>query len=154
MSGMPNQGSDPKGNAPYESVVAATVARIREDSLLFVIGIAALLVGLAVLAAGIGTSTVQFIAVIIGVLAFVAILGYYIVQARRTRPARPSRLRGNVKVDVVSGAKVAGIDHASSAPPNATVDGDVQAGRVTGGANVAGVDFGEAPANQDPDKPK
>ena len=43
------------GQAPYESIVSGVVAKIKNEPFLFVIAIAALIVGLVVLATGLGS---------------------------------------------------------------------------------------------------
>jgi hypothetical protein len=75
--------------APYEGAVTLVSAKIQGEPFLFVIAVAALLVDLAILAAAPGSPTLRLTMTLIGVLAFVVILGYYVLEAVRVARRRP-----------------------------------------------------------------
>jgi hypothetical protein len=79
------------GPAPYESVVSQVVSKIRNEPLLFIVAVAALLIGLMVVGSRLGSSDLRFIVSVIAVLAAGGILGYYVLEVMRIRaqPATP-----------------------------------------------------------------
>jgi hypothetical protein len=70
-----------------ESLASAVVKRLRNQPFLFVLGIAALLVGLLTSGAGLGTPEFRLILALIGGLAFLVVIGYYVVAVLRVREA-------------------------------------------------------------------
>ncbi len=88
-------GSDKKQKQiPYEGIASQVVTKIKNEPFLFVIAVTALLIGLVVLAAGLGSPDLRFIVIVIALLAFVVILGHYllaVLQIRRDEEALGSR---------------------------------------------------------------
>jgi hypothetical protein len=84
-------GSDKKQKqVPYEGIASQVVTKIKNEPFLFVIAITALLIGLVVLAAGLGSPDLRFIVIVIALLAFVVILSHYllaVLQIRRDEEA-------------------------------------------------------------------
>ncbi|MFN8458279.1 MAG: hypothetical protein U0401_27115, partial [Anaerolineae bacterium] len=91
---MPNEiGNDAtSGNArnsteiqspPYENLLSQIVAKIKDEPLLFVIAIAALIIGVTVLGAGLGSSDIRFVVAVIALLAILVITGYYIREGQK-----------------------------------------------------------------------
>ena len=62
---------DAKISGPYENIISQVVEKIRNEPFLFVIAVIALLIGLTILASGLGSSDLRFLIIIIAVLAFV-----------------------------------------------------------------------------------
>jgi hypothetical protein len=91
-----SQGSKPEESdssrpVPYESIVSQVVEKIKNEPFLFVIAIAALLIGFAVVASGLGSSDLRFIVIVIAALAFVVIIGYYVQAGMQMRtPMQPA----------------------------------------------------------------
>jgi len=73
---------------PYENVLVELAKRIRSEPFLFVIAVAAIFIGLAVAASGLGTSEFRLIVVIIAVLAGISIVGYYFLEVKKGRLTR------------------------------------------------------------------
>jgi hypothetical protein len=63
---------------PFESILGQVVGKIKNEPFLFVIGVIALLVGLATLATQIGSSDFRIIVIVIAALSFIVIVGYYL----------------------------------------------------------------------------
>jgi hypothetical protein len=64
---------------PYERVLARVVTKIKNEPFLFVIAIAVLVIGLSVLAAGVGAPELRFTILVIAALAAIVIVGYYVL---------------------------------------------------------------------------
>ena len=73
------------GKEPYEHILSQVVTKIRDEPFLFVIAVAAFLIGLTMLATGLGSPDLRFIVIVIAFLAFVAIIGYYIQSGLKLR---------------------------------------------------------------------
>ena len=80
------QSNKPNIKPPYLTVLAQVVSKTKNEPFLLVIGVAALLVGLAISGSQIGSSDLRVIVIVIGLLAFVVIVGYYVQAALRLRP--------------------------------------------------------------------
>jgi hypothetical protein len=91
----PIQSDEISRQAPYEKIVSQVVAKIKNEPFLFVIAIAALLIGFAVVAAGLGSSDLRFIVVIIAALAFAVIIGYYIQSVLQMQTNLPTVKQDN-----------------------------------------------------------
>ncbi len=115
------------GTAPYGGVVAQVVAKIKGEPFLFVIALAALLIGLAVLAAGLGTPALRFTITVIAALAFLVILGYYVLEGLRV-VGRPRE----------QGLPVAP-PSAPAAPAGRQISGKIKVEELSGGAELKGV---------------
>jgi hypothetical protein len=70
-------------SAPYESLLSAIVAKIRNEPFLFVIAIAALIISAVMLAARLSSADLRFVIVVIAALAIVVIAGYYVREGVR-----------------------------------------------------------------------
>lgn len=68
---------------PYESLLSQIAAKIKDEPLLFVIAIAALIIGVTVLGAGLGSSEIRFVVTVIALLAILVITGYYIREGQK-----------------------------------------------------------------------
>ena len=73
-----------------ESLATAVAKRLRNQPFLFVLGIAALLIGVLSSGAGFGTPELRIILAMIGGLAFFVVIGYYVLAVLRVRNAGPS----------------------------------------------------------------
>jgi len=102
-------------SAPYESLLKATVDKIQIQPFLFIIAIVTLIVALVVLGVGLGSADFRFTLVTIAVLALIAILVYYILEARKTTtptqrptttPASPTPVPSTQKVAATDGGQV------------------------------------------------
>lgn len=62
----------------FESLVVQIAERIKDEPLLLAIAIVTLLISLTTVAVGLGSADLRFIIVVIALLAFVVIVGYYI----------------------------------------------------------------------------
>ena len=80
-------GEDKPDTAPYEGLLKAVVDKIQVEPFLFIIAIAALIVALVVLGAGLGDANFRFVVVVIAVLAAAAIAVYYLLEVRKSTPA-------------------------------------------------------------------
>ncbi len=97
------------GRAPYESIVSQVVSKIRNEPLLFIVAVAALLIGLMVVGTRLGSSDLRFIVSVIAVLAAAGILGYYVLEVMRIgakpatagAPAEPRTDRAGVSTRTV-----------------------------------------------------
>jgi hypothetical protein len=137
--------AEPRGSKqiPYEGVVAQIVGRIRNEPLLFVIAIAALLLGLVTLGSGLGSQDLRLVAVLVGVLAFLGICGYYVSAAIRewNRAAGPN-IVGNVRAKEMGGdAQLTGVKGPATLPTDARIRGTVDVGTAREGARATGVDL-------------
>lgn len=72
-----------KDQLSYKGIVAQAVSMIRNEPFLFVIGIAALLTGLLVVTAGLGSPDLRFLVLVITALAIVTIGRYYILEGAK-----------------------------------------------------------------------
>ena len=72
-----------------ESLATAVAKRLRNQPFLFVLGIAALLIGVLSSGAGFGTPELRIILAMIGGLAFLVVIGYYVLAVLRVRNAGP-----------------------------------------------------------------
>lgn len=102
-------------SAPYESLLKATVDKIQIQPFLFIIAIVTLIIALVVLGAGLGSADFRFTLVTIAVLALIAILVYYILEARKSTtptqstteiPASPTPPSSTQKVTAKDGGQV------------------------------------------------
>jgi len=84
------QQGDSSDKSPYESVVVQVVSKIKNEPFLFVIGVAALLVGLATFPTQLGSSDFRIIVIVIASLSFVVIVGYYLKGAL-SQPTKKSK---------------------------------------------------------------
>jgi hypothetical protein len=75
---------------PYESVLVKLVKKIETEPFLFVIAVAVVLIGLTVIASGLGTSEFRLITLTIAALAVVSIIGYYFLEFRKRSDTRSS----------------------------------------------------------------
>jgi len=91
--GDPSDSDKIKGQVPYENIVSKVVEKIKNEPFLFVIAIVALLIGLFVSAAKLGSPDLRFIIVVIALLAFVVILGYYILMGLKEKWKHVERLQ-------------------------------------------------------------
>ncbi len=73
--------------------MSQVVSKIRNEPLLFIVAVAALLIGLMVVGTRLGSSDLRFIVSVIAVLAAAGILGYYVVEVMRIR-SKPARAGG------------------------------------------------------------
>jgi hypothetical protein len=131
--------------APYEGVVGQVVARIRNEPLLFLIAIAALIAGLSVAASGLGSPNLRFVIVVIAVLAFAGIGVYYLV-ASGSQKLIPGggRITGSVRVrDLEGDAQIRGVKGPSGLATGSRVRGQVDVGRASGSARATGVELGD-----------
>lgn len=134
--------------APYERVVGQVVARIRNEPLLFLIAIAALIAGLGVAASGLGSPNLRFIIVVIAVLAFAGIGVYYLVASGSRKLIPGSRITGSVRVrDLEGDAQIRGVKGPSGLAAGSRVRGQVDVGRATGSARATGVELGDNDAD-------
>jgi len=83
--GAPTDSDKIKGQGPYNNIVSQAVKKITNEPFLFVIAIVALLIGLFVLGAKLGSPDLRFIIVVVALLAFVVILGYFIQMVLKER---------------------------------------------------------------------
>jgi len=72
----------------YANIVSQVVAKIRNEPFLFVIAVVSLLIGLTMLSAKLGSPDLRFVVVVIALLAFAVILGYYTLAGLQTRRPR------------------------------------------------------------------
>ena len=79
---------------PYASIVSQVVSKIRNEPLLFIVALAALLIGLMVVGTRLGSSDLRFIVSVIAVLAAGGIIGYYVLEVMRIR-SKPLRAGGS-----------------------------------------------------------
>ena len=91
--GDPSDSDKIKGQVPYENIVSKVVEKIKNEPFLFVIAIVALLIGLFVLGAKLGSPDLRFIIVVVALLAFVGILGYYILMGLKEKWRHVERLQ-------------------------------------------------------------
>jgi len=110
-----DQGKNP--SAPYESLLSEVVAKIKDQPFLFVIAIAALIIGAVVLGARLGSADLRFVITIIALLAIAVIAGYYVregikMAARKRRIGDPQEQRttpgGQQRIEATDGAKIDG----------------------------------------------
>ena len=121
--------------ASSEGVARLAVRRIRHQPFLFVIGFVALLSGLIVSATGLESRDLRFVVMVVAILVFVAILGYYVLAALRLHAKHKAR---------AAGSKDTGADGSVSA-----VVGSVKAEELTDDADLTGVEGkGQAPAQR------
>jgi len=90
--GAPSDSDKIKGQVPY-SIVSQAVEKIQNEPFLFVIAIVALLIGLFVSAVKLGSPDLRFIIVVVALLAFVVILGYYILMGLKEKWKHVERLQ-------------------------------------------------------------
>lgn len=96
-SHMTNEQDKDTGNkSPYDGVVGQVVRKIKNEPFLFVIGIAALLVGLATLGTKLGSSDFRIIVVVIASLSFLVIVGYYFRDTSSQTVGKPKRQAPNL----------------------------------------------------------
>lgn len=98
-------GSD---SMPFASLLSQIITKIKDQPFLFVIAIAVLLVSFAISASGMGSADLRFIVIVIAVLAFIAILGYYWLtsqQLRHETGQRAGRREDNTQARDGSGSK-------------------------------------------------
>jgi hypothetical protein len=151
-----------KNPVPYEIVLQTVVKRIKNEPFLFIIAIVALLIGLAIQATNLASPDLRFVFMVIAILTFIAILGYYLLEGwklfslRQTRstnestetPPQPfhprQHIRGEVKVEELSGdTRLGGVRANTEALHyQGNLEGRVDARRATGGS-AYGVDLGE-----------
>jgi hypothetical protein len=112
-----NNDAGKKPTAPYEGLLSEIVARIRDQPFLFVIAIAALLVGAVVLGAKLGSSDLRFVITVIALLAVIVIAGYYVREGMRMtagtrKVGEPEEQHpapgGEQQIEVTSGAELDG----------------------------------------------
>jgi membrane protein implicated in regulation of membrane protease activity len=103
--------------APYEDLLSEVVAKIKDQPFLFVIAIVALIIGVVVLGARLGSADLQFVITIIALLAVVVIAGYYVregmkMAARKRKAEEPQGQRTTPvrqqKIEATDGAKIDG----------------------------------------------
>lgn len=90
--GTPSDSDKIKGQVPY-NIVSQAVEKIKNEPFLFVIAIVALLIGLFVSAVKLGSPDLRFITVVVSLLAFVVILGYYILMGLMEKWKHVERLQ-------------------------------------------------------------
>jgi hypothetical protein len=131
-------------NAPYEGVVGQVVARIRNEPLLFLIAVAALIAGLSIAASGLGAPNLRFVIVVIAVLAFAGIGVYYLVASGSRKLNPGGRITGSVRVgDLEGDAQVRGVKGPSGLATGSRIRGQVDVGRASGSARATGVELGD-----------
>jgi hypothetical protein len=131
----PSPGPDaPQPQAPYAGVLSEIARRIAHDPFLFVIAIGVLLIGLTVMASGIGTPDLRFIVIVIAALAFVVIFGYYLQSAlqmrSKSRPDAPPPEPVQDRPPPVGATRPDPAQGAAQTPPAST------ASQATGGTTV------------------
>ncbi|HMG35437.1 MAG TPA: hypothetical protein VKM94_15980 [Blastocatellia bacterium] len=87
------KGEKPSNQPSIWEVVAQVVSKIKSEPFLFVIAVIALLVGLTIVPAQIGSSDLRVIVIVSASLAFMTIIGYYVRDALPPRPALHSSAR-------------------------------------------------------------
>jgi hypothetical protein len=92
---MPNEkendvasGNEPQNSTKtlsplYENLLSQIVVKIKDEPLLFVIAIAALIIGVTILGAGLGSSEIRFVVTVIALLAILVITGYYFREGHK-----------------------------------------------------------------------
>jgi hypothetical protein len=128
----------------YGNIVGQVIAKIRNEPFLFVIAVVSLLIGLTTLSTKLGSPDLRFMIVVIALLAFAVILGYYILAGLQTWPRKdpdaltsqrspnsalhpsPSGLGSTDSIRergsperIVNAPNTAGLDTASPVPPSA-----------------------------------
>lgn len=138
-----------------DGLISQVVKKIRNEPFLFVIAVAALLIGLVVQGTGVASADLRFFITVIALLALVAIAGYYLVEGwklyseTRGEPAAPSppggrSIRGRVQADELSGdAQVGGVRAKKDVLNySGEIEGEAQVGKADGGS-AFGVDIGD-----------
>lgn len=74
---------DENGAAPYENLLRTLVGCIRSQPLLFMIAMGVLIVTLVIVGGGLGSTDLRFIVAVLGGLAVIGALTYYLFEARR-----------------------------------------------------------------------
>jgi len=74
-----DSGSD--HSATTENVVVRAISRIKDEPLLFLIAVIALLVGVVVYGAKLASADLRFVILVIAVLAFLGVITYYFARA-------------------------------------------------------------------------
>ncbi len=115
--------------APFEGVITQAVNRIKSEPFLFVIAIVALVIGLVVLATGLGSPDLRFLAIVIGSLTFTAILGYYILEGWKLHSTAQKQILGEPKQST----------EAQGAAPGQRIVGTVKSEELSGDAQLGGV---------------
>ena len=100
--GAPSDSDKVKGQVPYENIVSKVVEKIQNEPFLFVIAIVALLIGLFVSAVKLGSPDLRFIIIVIALLAFVVILGYYILMGMKEKMKHEERLQKGTPIQIVT----------------------------------------------------
>lgn len=93
-SGSGNPPDAKAADAPSANIVSAVVAKIKSEPLLFIIAVVVLICGLVAQATTLGSSDFRFVLIVIAILAVVAILGYYTLQALQVLKKSPPADRG------------------------------------------------------------
>jgi hypothetical protein len=143
--------------ASNEGVARLAVRRIRHQPFLFVIGIVALLAGLIVSTSGLESHDFRFVVMVVAILVFVAILGYYVLEALRLHTKLKARAVGSKDTDAVSSgsavvgrvtveelsgnADLTGAEGKGHAPAQ-RIEGHVEIKRASGRAKATGVKWG------------
>jgi hypothetical protein len=69
-------------HGPYERALSDVVKKLTNESYIFVIGIAILMAGLAMLGSAFGIADLRFIVLVIAFLALTVIIGYFVIEVR------------------------------------------------------------------------
>jgi hypothetical protein len=148
---VPDQPAQP--SAPYEGVLSSVVAKIRDQPFLFVIAIAALIIGAVVLGAKLGSSDLRFVIIVIAALAVIVIAGYYVregakMAARKRKAPEPKGKRKapprQQKMAVADGAKLNGALQEGSGVASQVIS---LRGEGTSGKDLMQTSTGEPPDN-------
>lgn len=99
--GAPSDSDKIKGQMPY-NIASQAVEKIKNEPFLFVIAIVALLIGLFVSAVKLGSPDLRFIIIVIALLAFVVILGYYILMGMKEKMKHEERLQKGTPIQIVT----------------------------------------------------
>lgn len=140
---------------PDAGLLPQVVKKIRNEPFLFVIALAALLIGLVVQGTGLASADLRFFITVIALLALVVIAGYYLVEgwklysesqgepAAQSAPGESS-IRGRAQADELSDdAHIAGVRAKKGLGDyRGQIEGEAEVGKAKGRSSAIGVDIG------------
>jgi hypothetical protein len=76
------------------SIALEAIGRIKYQPFLFIIAIVALVIGLVLQATSLGSSNLRFLILVIAILTFITILGFYFIEALKILRSRQPQIEG------------------------------------------------------------